>query len=103
MTAPREHIGPNTFLKYRATYRFWPDLLMVKNHTKHSSSRIRIFTKIETIHCRHTLNLSTKFHPNPYTTFYGIMLFMSFAITLNGEESLKKLSDPDPDSDLYQN
>ena len=32
MPDPQEHIGPNTFLKYHAIYRFWPYLLMVKNH-----------------------------------------------------------------------
>ena len=41
-------IGLNTFLRYRAIDRFWPDLSMVKNHFKNSGSRIRIwiFTKI---------------------------------------------------------
>ena len=42
------------------------------------------------------------FHPNPSTTFWNIMLCMLFlALTLNGEESHKKLSLPD--SDLHQN
>ena len=35
--------------------------------------RIRIFTEIETIHHCHTLNLPTKFHPNPSTTFKDIL------------------------------
>ena len=32
MPDPVEHIEPNTFLRYRAIYRFWPDLSMLKNH-----------------------------------------------------------------------
>ena len=31
------------------------------------------------------------------------MLYIGLARSLNGEESLKKLSDPDPDLDLHQN
>ena len=34
MPDPREHIWPNTFLKYHAIYPFWPSLSMVKNHFK---------------------------------------------------------------------
>ena len=34
MPDAREHIGPNTFLRYRARYRFWPHLSMVKNNFK---------------------------------------------------------------------
>ena len=48
MPDPREYIWPNTFLKYRAIYRFG-------------------------------------------------------ALSLNGEESLKKIEKSDPDSDLHQN
>ena len=80
---------------------------MVKNHLKKKNSRIQIqiqiFTKIESIRPCHTHNLSTKFHPNPSKTFWDIVLYISLAKSLNGEESLKKLSDPDPDSDLHQN
>ena len=60
MHEPREHIGPITFLKHHAIYRFWPDLSMVKNHLKINNPRIqiqiRIFTKIETILPCHTSN-----------------------------------------------
>ena len=31
------------------------------------------------------------------------MLYIGLALSLNGEESLNKLSDPDPDPDLHQN
>ena len=41
--------------------------------------------------------MSTKFHPNPSTTFWDILLYIGFALSFNGEESWKKLSDPDPD------
>ena len=53
---------------------------MVMNHLKNSRSRIwiRIFTKIETILPCHTPNLSTKFHPNPSTTFWDIMIYIIF-------------------------
>ena len=54
---------------------------MVKNHFKNSNRqiRIRIFTKIESIWRSHTPNLSTKFHPNPSTTFWDIVLYISLA------------------------
>ena len=70
---------------------------MVKNHLKNSQIRIgiQIFTKIESIRRGHTPNLSTKFHPNPSTTFWD-MLYIRLALYLNGEESVKKLSDQDP-------
>ena len=72
------------------------DLSMVKNHLKIWNSRIqiRIFTKIEWIRRGHTPNLSTKFHPNASTTFWDIVLYISLALSLNGEESLKKLNNP---------
>ena len=62
---------------------------------------IRIFTKIESICHGHTPNLSTKFRPNPSTTFWDTMLLSFLAPSLNDEESLKQLLDPDPD--LHQN
>ena len=68
---------------------------MVKNQSKNSSSRIRIqiFTKMESIRRGQTTkstNLSTKFHPNPSTTSWDIVIYISLALSLNGEESLKK-------------
>ena len=59
---------------------------------------MRIFSKIETIRPCDTPNLSTKFHPNPSTTFWDIVLYISFAQSFNGEESLKKII-----GSLYQN
>ena len=47
--------------------------------------------------------MSTKFRPNPSTTFWDIVQYIGFARSLNDEESLKKLSDPDQDPDLHQN
>ena len=60
-----------SFLRYRATYRFWPYLSMVKNHLKNYSIQIwiQIFIKIESLCPCHTPNLSRKFHPNPSITF----------------------------------
>ena len=80
---------------YRVLYSFWPFHSMVKNHFyKLNNSRIQIqirnFTKIESIFPCHTPNLSTKFHPNPSTTFWDIVLHIGLAPSLNGEESLKK-------------
>ena len=40
--------------------------------------QIRIFTKIESILSCHTPNTSTKYRPNPSTTFWDIMLFIVF-------------------------
>ena len=60
-----------TFLKYHATNRFWPHLLIVKNRFKISSIMIRIFTKIESIPPCYTHNLSTKFRPSPTTSVYN--------------------------------
>ena len=49
---------------------------MVKNHLKNSSRiRIRIFTIIESIRPCHTPNLPTKFHLNPSTTYWDIILY----------------------------
>ena len=61
---------------------------MVKNHFKNDQIRW-IFTKIESIRHGHTPNVSTKFHPNPSTTFWDIVRYISLALSLNGEESLK--------------
>ena len=38
MPDPPEHIWPITFLRYCAIYHFWPDLSMVKNLFKNSST-----------------------------------------------------------------
>ena len=69
-----------------------PDLSMVKNHFKNSNLqiRIRVFTKIESICRGHTPNLSTKFRPNPSPTFWDIVLYIGWARSLNGEESVKQ-------------
>ena len=64
---------------------------------------IQIFTTIKSIWPCHTPNLFTKFHQNPSTTFWDIVRYISSAQSLNGEESLKKLLDPDSNSDLHQN
>ena len=58
--------------------------------------------KIESICPCHTPNRSTKFRPNPSKTFGDIVSYIGLALSLNGEESLKKLSDPDPELDLHQ-
>ena len=78
---------------------------MVKNHLKNSTTRIRIrsFNKIKWIRHGHTLNLSTKFHPNLSPTFWDIVLYISLAPSLNGEESLKKFESSNPDPDRHQN
>ena len=49
---------------WRITWRF----------KKNSRIRIRIFTKIEIICPCHTLNLFTKFRPNPSITFWDVLL-----------------------------
>ena len=52
---------------------------MLKNHLKKLNNyRIRIFTKIKSICPYDTPNLSTKFHPNPSTTFWDIVLYIVF-------------------------
>ena len=58
----------------------WPELWMVKNDLKYSRNRIqnRIFTKIKAFFEGHPFTLSTKFHPNPSTTSWDIMLHMVF-------------------------
>ena len=68
-----------------------PCLSMVKNHFKNYQIRIRIqiFTKIESIIPCYTPNMSTKYLPNPSTTFWDIVLYIGLALSLNGEESLK--------------
>jgi len=78
---------------------------MVKNHEKNYQIRIRIqiLTKIEYFLSCQTPNMSTMFRPNPSTTFCDIVLYIGLARSHNAEESLKKLSDPDADSDLHQN
>ena len=55
------------FLRFRAIYRFWPRISVVKNHFKNScfQIQIRIFTKIELICPYHTPKLYTKFCSNP--------------------------------------
>ena len=71
-------------------------LMMVKNHfIELNNSRIQIqiqiFTKVQSICHGHKPNLSTKFHPNPSTTFWDIVLYIGLAEILpplNGEESL---------------
>ena len=55
---------------------------MVKNHFKNLNIsriqiQIQIFTKIESILPCRTPNLSTKFRPNPSTTFWDIVLYIS--------------------------
>ena len=64
--------------------------------------QIWIFTKIESLSRGHTPNVSTKFHLNPSTTLWDIVLYIVFDRSLNGDESLKKikkkLSDPDLDA-----
>ena len=52
---------------------------------------IRIFTKIESILRCYTPNMSTKFRPDPSSTFWDIVLYIGVAPSLNGEESLKIL------------
>ena len=56
-----------------------------------SRIQIRIVTKIESIRLCDTPNVSTKFRPNPSTTFWDSMLYISLALSPNGEESLKKI------------
>jgi len=58
---------------------FERDLSMVKNHFKNSRSQIWIqtFTKIESIRRGHTPKMS-KFHLNPSTTFWDIVLYIIF-------------------------
>ena len=63
----------HNFLGYRATYRFWPNPSMMKNHFRNSSGRIWMFTKIESIRPCRTPNLPTKLHRNPSTTFWDIL------------------------------
>ena len=85
MPDPWEHIGSNTFLKYHAIQnyivfglifqRWW---ITLKLNNSRIQIRIRIFTKIESIRPCHTPNLSTKFHPNPSTTFWDVMLWIVF-------------------------
>ena len=85
MPDPREHIGPNTFLKYLATqyYIVFGTTLNGEESLKKLNSsrvqiRIRIFTKIESNRPCHTPNLSTKFRPNPFQTFWDIVLYIVF-------------------------
>ena len=79
-----------------ALYRFGPSLDGEESLWKLNNSciqiRFRIFTNIESICPRHTPNLSTTFHPNPSTTFWDIMLYIVLPLSLNGEESLKKIN-----------
>ena len=51
---------------------------MVKNQWKNYRFRIWIFTRIESILPCHTPNMSTKFRPNPSTTFWNIVLYVIF-------------------------
>ena len=95
MPDPREHIGPNTFLKYRAKQYyivFGPisgeESLFKKSNNSRFRIRSWIFSKIESIHRGCTPNLSTKFRTNTSTTFWDIMLYIGLARSLNGEESL---------------
>ena len=69
---------------------FEPHLSKVKNHFK--NSRSQIFTKIESICRGHTPNLSTKFHPNPSTTFWDIVLYIVFGHVLSIVKSHSKYS-----------
>ena len=82
----------HNFLRYHVIYNFWPNLSMVKNHLKNYQIqiRIRIFTKIESILPCDRHNISTKFHSNQCSTFWDIVLYISLALSLNGEESIKQ-------------
>ena len=51
---------------------------LLKLNNSRIQIRIRIFTKIESIFPCHTPNMSTKFHPNPSTTFKDIVLYIMF-------------------------
>ena len=66
---------------------------MVKNHLKNYQIRIRIFTKIESFLPCDTHKVSTKFHPNPSTTFEVSYKITFLALSLNGKKkkSLKNL------------
>jgi len=63
-------------LRYRAMYRFIPITKTVKNHLK--NYWIRIFTKVESILPCYIPKLPTKFHLNPSTTFWDILLYVVF-------------------------
>ena len=79
MPDPREHIGPNTFLKYRfSPYLSNGEESLWKLNNSRIQICIRIFTKIESIRRGHTPNMSTKFRPNPSTTFWDIVLYIVF-------------------------
>ena len=65
---------------------------MVKNHFKNYQIRIRILTKIGSILPSNTPNMSTKFRPNPFTTFWDILLYIVFGpISQMVKNHLKKL------------
>ena len=66
------HPNPSNFFEM-CYVSVQPDLSMVKNHWKHYQIWIRIFTKIESILPCHTPSMSTKFHPDPCTTFWDIL------------------------------
>ena len=96
MPDPREHIGPNTCLKYHAIQSYIVLALSLNGEDslgKLNNSRIqiqiRIFTKIESIRPCYTHNVSSKFYPNPSITFWDTVLYIGLANSLNGEESLK--------------
>ena len=65
--------------------------------------RIKSSPKPKLILPRYIPNLSTKFRPNPSTTFWDNLPSVVFGRSLNGEESLGKRLHPDPDSDHHQN
>ena len=86
----REHIGPHTFLKHHATqnHNVFGPINGEESLWKLNNSRIQIliqiFTKIESIRPCHTANRSTKFHPNPSTTCWDIVLYIVYG-PINGE------------------
>ena len=83
----------HNFFRYRAIYLFSPisQWWRINENNYQIHIWIGIFTKIEAILPCHTPNMSTKFHPNPFTTFWDIVLYISFVLSLNGEESMKKI------------
>ena len=64
MPEPREHIEPNTFLKYHVMYRFLARSLNGEELFEKLNNfriQIRIFTKVESIRPCDIPNVSTKF------------------------------------------
>ena len=65
----------HNFLRYRAIYHFWAPSLNGEESLKKTYqiwTRIRIFTKIESVRHCHAPTMSTKFHPYPSTTLWDI-------------------------------